>query len=299
MVPPRLPPATRRGRRDRQHRRQLGRRRDRAPDAAEALGRRSAAPRARHPGRGLPVPRLDRDRDPEGVDPVPDDGALPGRAGGDRPRRLSRPRALLRRPRRVLPRRARRAVRRGLPVRAARRHQPRLPLRPRDALRRRGTGRRPERASARLRRTDQLGDRRPPGRLGRRDPPLPRQLPQHVVRPGRLRARRRGPLQRARRRRLLPRVRRRTVRRLRAPPLRTRRQDRRARSDDQQAPGAGVRRRARRPRRRGVQVRPARPALPQPAVRLRQHGRGQPTHRRPAVGQAVPGGRGGGEDLGL
>ena len=44
---------------------------------------------------------------------------------------------------------------------------------------------------------------------------------------------------------------------------------------------------ARRPRRRGVQVRPARPALPQPAVRLRQHGRGQPAHRRPAVGQAA------------
>ena len=54
------------------------------------------------------------------------------------------------------------------------------------------------------------------------DPPVPRQLPQHVVRAGRLRARRRGAVQRARRRRLLPRVRRRALGRLRPAPPRAR-----------------------------------------------------------------------------
>ena len=115
----------------------------------------------------------------------------------------------------VLPGRARRAVRRRLPVRAARRHEPRLPLRSRDARRRRRAGRRSRRAAARLRRADQRGDRRPPRRPHGRHPPVPRQLPQHVVRGGRLRAGRRGAVRRARRRRLLPRVRRRALRRLR------------------------------------------------------------------------------------
>ncbi len=54
-----------------------------------------------------------------------------------------------------------------------------------------------------------------PDDLTRRHPPVPRQLPQHVVRRGRVRAGRRGAVQRARRRRLLPRVRRRALRRLR------------------------------------------------------------------------------------
>ena len=48
---------------------------------------------------------------------------------------------VLRRPGRVLPRRARRPLRGRLPLRAARRHQPRLPLRPGDARRRRRAGR--------------------------------------------------------------------------------------------------------------------------------------------------------------
>ena len=74
-----------------------------------------------------------------------------------------------------------------------------------------------------------------PGRPRRRDPPVPRQLPQHVVRPGRLRAGRRGAVQRARRRRLLPGVRRRALGRLRPAAPRRTGQDRRARADHQQA----------------------------------------------------------------
>ena len=131
VVPPRLPRAARRRRRHRQHRRQLGRRRHRPHDAAAAGRRRAAAPRPRHPGRRLPLPAVGRDADAEGVDPVADDGPLPRRAGGDRPRRLPRPRAVLRRPRRLLPGRDRRPVRRRLPLPPARRHQPRLPVRSR------------------------------------------------------------------------------------------------------------------------------------------------------------------------
>ena len=153
LVPPRLPPAARRRRRHRQHRRQLGRRRHRAHDAAEAVRHRSAAPRPRHPGRRLRVPRVGRARDDaEGVHPVADDGPLPRRAGGDRHRGVPRPRRLLRRPGGVLPRRDRRAVRRRLPLPAARRHQPRLPLRPGDAPGCRRPRGRPGHAAAHVRR---------------------------------------------------------------------------------------------------------------------------------------------------
>ena len=112
VVPPRLPRAARRRRRHRQHRGQLRCRRHRPHDAAPPVGRRAAAPRARHPGRRLPLPAVGRDADAEGVDPVADDGPLPRWAGGDRPRRLPRPRRLLRRPGRLLPGRDRRPLRR-------------------------------------------------------------------------------------------------------------------------------------------------------------------------------------------
>ena len=69
----------------------------------------------------------------------------------------------------------------------------------------------------------------PARRSHRRHPPVPRQLPQHVVRRGRLRAGRRGAVRRPRCRRLLPRVRRRAFRRLRPAAVRPRRQDRRVR----------------------------------------------------------------------
>ena len=117
-------------RRHRQHRLQLGRRIDRPHDAAEAVRRRAAAPRPRHPGRRLPLPRVGRHADTEGVDPVADDGPLPRRSRGHRHRRLPGPRGVLRRPGRLLPGRDRRPLRRRLPLRPARRHQPRLPVRP-------------------------------------------------------------------------------------------------------------------------------------------------------------------------
>ena len=182
-----------------------------------------AAPRPRHPGRRLPVPGVGGDQDTEGLDPVADDGALPRRPGRHRHRRLPRPRGVLRRPGGLLPGRDRRAVRRRVPVRAARRHQPRVPVRPGHARRRRRARRRPRRAAARLRRADQRLHRRPARRPDGRHPPVPRQLPQHVVRRGRLRAGGRGAVQRARRRRLLPRVRRRALRRLRPAALRAQR----------------------------------------------------------------------------
>ena len=85
--------AARRRRRHRQHRRQLRLGVDRAHDAAEAVGRRAAAPRPRHPGRRLHVPGVGHDADAEGLDPVAHDGALPRRARRHRHRGVPRPRA--------------------------------------------------------------------------------------------------------------------------------------------------------------------------------------------------------------
>ena len=119
----------------------------------------SAAPRPRHPGRRLRVPRVPvahRD-DAQGVHPLADDGPLPRRAGGDRHRGVPRPRRLLRRPGGLLPRRDRRPPCRRLPLPAARRHQPRLSLRPGDAPRCRRPRRRPGHAAAHVRRADQRG----------------------------------------------------------------------------------------------------------------------------------------------
>ncbi len=65
-------------------------------------------------------------------------------------------------------------------------------------------------------------------------------------------------------------------------------QDGGARDRHQQAARSRVGRIARRPDRRGRRLRPARPVVPQPAVRLRQHRGGQSADRRRAVGQAGP-----------
>ncbi len=91
---------------------------------------------------------------------------------------------------------------------------------------RRRARRRSRCAAPRLRRADQRVHRRAPRRSHRGDPPVPWQLPQHLVRPGRLRAGGRGAVQRAGRRRVLPRVRRRALRRLRPAALRAARRRR-------------------------------------------------------------------------
>ena len=91
------------------------------------------------PGRRLRIPEVGDASHAEGHDPVADDAALPRRARGDQPRRLPRPRGLLRRRRRGVPRGDRRARRRRLPLPAARRHEPRLSLRREDARRARAS----------------------------------------------------------------------------------------------------------------------------------------------------------------
>jgi hypothetical protein len=90
-------------------------------------------------GEDFPGPAGDGDlRHSQAHHPVAEHGPLPRRPGGDRPRRLPRPGAVLERPGRRL-RRASPAHRRaGLHLPPVRRHQPRLPQRPGAA----GDGRR-------------------------------------------------------------------------------------------------------------------------------------------------------------
>ena len=186
-------------------------------------------PRPQHPGPRLRVPE-ERDRaDAQGVHPVALDAAFPRRPPGDQRRGLSRPRGVLARPRRRLPRGDPGPRRARLPLPAARRHQPRVPVRRCDPRRDPGARRRSGRAAAPLLPPDQRGDPRPARRHGGLHPSLPRQLPERLGRAGRLRAGRRDPVQRARGRRLLPRVRRSALGRLRPAALRAQGQDRGAR----------------------------------------------------------------------
>ena len=104
--------------------------------------------------RRLQVPRQGHDATPKVSIPSPTMVHFRGGRAIDRHRRLSRPRRVLRRPPRGVPRRDRRLDGR-LPLHPARRHQPRLPVRSGDARRRRRARRRPRRAAPRLRRADQ------------------------------------------------------------------------------------------------------------------------------------------------
>ena len=103
--------------------------------AAGDARHRQGAPRAADPARRLRVPEVGHEARAEGDHPVADDAALPRRPRRDQQGGLSRPRGVLRRRRRRLPRRAEAARRRRLPVRPARRHQPRVPLRSRSCAR--------------------------------------------------------------------------------------------------------------------------------------------------------------------
>ena len=288
VVPPRLPPAARRRRRHRQHRRQLRRRRHRAHDAAEAVGRRPPAPRPRHPGRRLPLPRLGRHRRRRrssipsptmvhfrggraaiDIDAYPDldvffaDLAACYRAEID---------ALY-----------------AAGCRYVQLDDTNLAYLCDPVMRagRRRARRRPRRAAARLRRADQRVHRRPARRPHRRHPPVPRQLPQHLVR--RRAATSPSPRCCSTSSTSTPTSSSTTTsapatspRCATCPPTRP------SCSAWSPASGRSWSRSTSSPRRvdEAGTLRAARPAVPQPAVRLRQHRRGQRADRRPAVGQA-------------
>ena len=144
-----------------------------------------------------------------------------------------------------------------------------------------------------LRTSSRSTRRSPTGRpTCRHHPHVPRQLPLVLGGRGWLRLRRRGALRRARRRRLLLRVRRRALRHVRAPAVRAARQAGGARARHHEVRGAGGRRHAQAPHRRGREARAARAAVPLAAVRLLVDGRGQRAHGRGAVGEAAADRRG-------
>ena len=124
--------------------------------AAGDARHRQGPPREGHPARRLRVPESGDDAHAEGDDPVADHAALPRRPRRDQPRRVSRPRGVLRTtsPPPTATSCASLAAA-GCTLRAARRHQPRLPVRREDARGRARARRRPERAAAPLRRAHQ------------------------------------------------------------------------------------------------------------------------------------------------
>ncbi len=144
LVAPRLPGRPRRDRHRPARTPQglLGRGRE----PADPDHRRRGPPRAPDLHRRLHLPRRRRDhRDPEDHDPGAGHGEPDGWSEGDRPRRLSGPRALLGRPRRRLSRRGGRPVRRRVPLPPDGRRRIRLPVRRRlpcpDGRARRGSRR--------------------------------------------------------------------------------------------------------------------------------------------------------------
>ena len=190
----------------------------------------------RHPGRRLPLPRLGDHADAEGVDPLPDDGPLPRRPGGDRHPRLPRPRGRSS----TTSRRCYRAELDALYAAGCRYVQlddTNLAYLC-DPVMRAGAVERGDDPDALPHAYAELINAAIAGR------PDDLVVGIHLCRgnyrstwfaAGRLRARGRGAVQRARRRRLLPRVRRRALGRLRPAAPRRPGQDRRARADHQQA----------------------------------------------------------------
>ena len=179
-------------------------------------------------------------------------------------------------------RRAALARRRRLPLRADRRHQPRLPVRREDARgRARSAATIPNELPHRYARVHQRGRSRssPPGMTVWRAP-VPRQLQERVGRRGRLRAGRRGAVQRDGRRRAT------SSSTTTSAPATSRRcascrkgKTRRARPGQHQARRAREQGRAQAAHRRGGEVRAARAAGAVAAVRLLEH-RARQRHRR-------------------
>ena len=231
----------------------------------------------------------------EADDPVAEHGPLPRGHVGGRPDRLPRPRAVLGRP---LHRLRRRGARRShdLGCRYLQLDDTSLAYLNDPAQRAAMAARGEDADHQHLRYIKQinaaLADR--PSGHARHHPHVPRQLPLVLGGRGRLRLRRRGALRRARRRRVLLRVRRRALRRVRAAAVRAAGQAGGARARHHEVRGAGGRRHAQAPHRRGREVRAARAAVPLAAVRLLLDGRGQRAHRRGAVGEAAADRRGGG-----
>ena len=192
-------------------------------------------------------------QDAEGDDPVADDGPLPRRTRGrSTSSRIPDLDEFFDDLAQVLPRRDRRA--RTPPAAAT--SSSTTPTSPTCAIRRcaQGAAERgddPDELPARVRRADQRVHRRPARRSDRRHPPVPRQLPQRVVRRGRLRAGRRGAVQRARTSTRTSSSTTTSARAIRPAALRAGGQDGRARPGHHQAAGARAGRRAAAADRRG------------------------------------------------
>ena len=254
---------------------------------------RAAAPRRADLHRRLPVPvRAGTHGDAEDDPAVAEHGAPPERHRRRRPNRLPRPRPVLGRPRPPPT-----PTRSGPSPRwAAATCSSTTPASPastipsqRAHLAERGDD--AEHTHERnIRTINAAVADRPDGNAHRR-PHVPGQLPLVLDRRGRLRLRRGGAVRRARRRRLLLRVRRRALGRVRPAALRAARQAGRPRAGDHEARAPRGPRRAQAPDRRGRQVRPARPALPLPAVRVLLDRRGQRAQPPPGGRQAAAGRR--------